>query len=254
MVVGFGLLGGRLSLLRALIAVLVTSELFVQVRRFGVEFHRRDDAHGARQTLRDLLVTSSATTGADLIRARELVTEANPAAVNLVVGPGERVVVTGASGVGKTTLLHTLLGWRPAVAGSATRTSAPIGYVGADTALLSGTLRDNLTLGATLRDEDLLARLASLGLTGERFDDLETPLLSDGRGLSTGEGVRVLLARALLAEARLLVLDDLAGVLDEDARVDVRRALEGLVDVAIIEATIDTPLLLVASQRLELRG
>lgn len=254
MVVGFGLLGGRLSLLRALIAVLVTSELFVQVRRFGVEFHRRDDAQGARATLRDPSVTSSATTGAHLIHARELITEANPVAVNLVIGPGERVVVTGASGVGKTTLLHTLLGWRPAVAGNATRTSAPIGYVGAETALLSGTLRDNLTLSAPLRDEDLLARLASLGLTGARFNDLETPLLSDGRGLSSGEGVRVLLARALLAEAPLLVLDDLAGVLDEDARLDVRRVLEGLDDVAIIEATVDTPLLLVATQRLELGG
>ena len=54
MVVGFGLLGGRISLVRALVAVLVTSELFVQVRRYGVEFHRRDDAQHALETLETL--------------------------------------------------------------------------------------------------------------------------------------------------------------------------------------------------------
>ena len=51
MVVGFGLLEGHLSLVRALAAVLITAELFTQVRRYGVEFHRREDADRARVTL-----------------------------------------------------------------------------------------------------------------------------------------------------------------------------------------------------------
>ena len=69
MVVGFGLLGGRVSLLRALIAVLITSELFVQVRRFGVEFHRRDDAEGARKLLNVLFTPASSQTGTELLWA-----------------------------------------------------------------------------------------------------------------------------------------------------------------------------------------
>ena len=254
MVVGFGLLGGRVSLLRALIAVLVTSELFVQVRRFGVEFHRRDDAEGARARLSDLVVASPASSGTGLVSARELVTEANAHPVNLVVRARARVLVTGASGAGKTTLLQTLVGWRHARSGSAERTNAPIGYVGAESALVSGTLRENLSLGVAIDDEVLFARLRSLGLDGERFRDLDASLLDAGRGLSAGERVRVLLARAVLAGAPLLVLDDLAGVLDEESRGQVRDVLGDLVDVAIIEATVDTPLLQDVTERLELRA
>jgi ABC-type Mn2+/Zn2+ transport system ATPase subunit len=64
----------------------------------------------------------------------------------------------------------------------------------------------------------------------------------------------VLLARAILAGAALLVLDDLAGVLDEQSRTTVRHVLSGLGDVAIVEATVDTPLLLEVTQRVELRS
>ena len=53
MVVGFALLGGRVSLEHALIAVLVTSEIFTHVRRFGVEFHRREDAERSLNLLDD---------------------------------------------------------------------------------------------------------------------------------------------------------------------------------------------------------
>ncbi len=51
MVVGFGLLNGHLSLVRALVAVFVTADLFGQVRRYGVEFHRRENAQRAQDTL-----------------------------------------------------------------------------------------------------------------------------------------------------------------------------------------------------------
>ena len=161
--------------------------------------------------------------------------------------------VSGPSGVGKTTLLQTLVGWRPPRGGTSRLGPSSVGYVSVESALLSGTLRDNLILGATIPDEAVRERLQSLGLVGMRFEDLDAELLSDGRGLSSGERVRLLLARALLADVALLVLDDVAGVLDPGVRDQVRRALaleEGLV---IIEATVDTPLLASASQRIELQ-
>ena len=71
--------------------------------------------------------------------------------------------------------------------------------------------------------------------------------------MSSGERVRLVLARALLHGSTLLVLDDVAGVLDASARDDVRHVLEELTNVAVIEATVDTPLLTTASQRIELR-
>ncbi len=253
MVVGFGLLGGRVTLLRALVAVLVTSELFAQVRRFGVEFHRRDDAERARDVLESLATSRRHLSDDDLLVAQELVTEAHEDEVTLRVRRGDRIIITGPSGVGKTTLLHTLLEWRPPTAGVSKRSNEPVGYVSAESSLLSGSLRDNLTLGSPISDDDLNARLRSLGLVGARFDDLDVELLSDGRGMSSGERVRLVLARALLNGSTLLVLDDVAGVLDLGARADVRHVLEALSDVAIIEATVDTPLLSTATHHIELR-
>jgi ABC-type transport system involved in cytochrome bd biosynthesis fused ATPase/permease subunit len=252
MVVGFGLLEGHLSLVRALAAVLVTAELFTQVRRYGVEFHRSEDADRALETL-DALASDASSASNDLLVADDLVTDAHPEPVSLRLRRGDRVSVSGPSGVGKTTLLHTLVGWRPPRQGTAQLGSHSVGYVGVESALLSGPLRDNLILGADTPDEIVRARLHSLGLVGPRFDDLDAQLLSDGRGLSSGERVRLILARALLADVSLLVLDDVAGVLDEETREQVRSALASEESLAIIEATVDTPLLATSSQRIELR-
>jgi ABC-type transport system involved in cytochrome bd biosynthesis fused ATPase/permease subunit len=254
MVVGFGLLGGHISLLRALVAVLVTSELFAQVRRFGVEFHRRDDAQHALNLLQSLAIAERHLSGDELLVTDDLVTEAHAGPVSLRVRRGDRIIVTGPSGVGKTTLLHTLIGWRSAKVGMPERSGEPVGYVSVESSLLSGSLRENLTLGSTITDDDLFARLGSLGLVGVRFEDLSIELLSDGRGMSSGERVRLVLARALLNGSTLLVLDDVAGVLDAGARDDVRRVLDEFSDLAVIEATVDTPLITNATTRIELRS
>lgn len=253
MVVGFGLLDGRISLLRALIAVLVVSDLFIQVRRFGVEFHRRDDAQRALLALDVEVSPDSPTSGDVLLSASALVTEANPDEVNLTIRAGDRLVVTGPSGVGKTTLLHTLLGWRSARSGETGRTTRPVGYVSAESALFSGSLRDNLALGTTIADRELVECLASLGLVGERFDDLDAALTSDGRGLSAGERVRLVLARSLLASPAVLLVDDVAGLLDEVARRRVREVLDRQEGVAVVEASVDAVLLSETTERLELR-
>ena len=252
MVVGFGLLEGHLSLVRALVAILVTAELFTQVRRYGVEFHRREDAERALETL-DFITPDSPPLSVELLVADDLVTDVHPTKVTMHLHAGDRVVVTGPSGVGKTTLLHTLVGWRQPLEGTSRAGSVAIGYVSAESALLSGSLRDNLTLGTVITDDTVIECLRSLGLTGPRFDNLDAELLSDGRGLSSGERVRLVLARALLAHASLLVLDDVAGVLDANARDLVRVALEDDRAIAIIEATVDTPLVVTPSQRIELR-
>jgi ABC-type transport system involved in cytochrome bd biosynthesis fused ATPase/permease subunit len=242
MVVGFGLLEGNLSLVRALVAVLVTSELFSQVRRYGVEFHRRDDAQLAHSILEAPPVNERGSIDTELLVARNLTTEANHYEVTLTLREGDHVVITGPSGSGKTTLLHTILGWRTPTAGTLLLTPSVVGYVSAESALLSGTLRENLTLGAQVSDRDIVELLTELGLTGSRFDNLGVELLADGRGISSGERVRLVIARVLLVNPSLVLLDDVAGVLDEDSRATVRRVFARRPSLTTIEATVDTPL------------
>ena len=251
MVVGFALLGGRISLQHALIAVLVTSEVFTHVRRYGVEFHRREDSERSLIVL-DGQVSVAISTTKELIVATELVTEASNRPVSFVLAPGQRLLVTGPSGSGKTTLLQTLIGWRDARAGALARSALRTAHVSVESPLLSGTLRDNLTLGAPVPDVEVRECLASLGLSGPRFENLDTALLADGKGISTGEKVRLVLARGLLARPDLLVVDDVAGVLDNEGRGRVRRVLEERPTLGVVEATVDTPLLGDVTLRIEL--
>lgn len=243
MVVGFSLLGGRISLEHALVAVLVTSEIFLQVRRFGTEFHRRENAVRSVALLAEVSTPAPPVGRGHLLTSDRLVTTVNSEPVSVDVGEGERVLVTGPSGAGKTTLLHTWLGWSPAVAGTVNFTERPIGYVGVDSALLSGTLRENLTLGAVIPDEAVLRLLELLDLVGPRFHDLDAVLLADGGGTSTGERVRLVLARALLCDPALVVLDDIGGVLDAHARQCVRAALSVSPTIAVVEASVDDPVM-----------
>jgi len=252
MVVGFALLGGRISLAHALIAVLVTSELFTFVRRFGSEFHRREDAEASFTMLRGSGATEGDHTSEVLVRAIDLETMASDAVLTLDLVATSRLLITGPSGSGKTTLLHTLLGWRSPRSGAVARSGDRVGFVSAESELLSGSLWDNVTLGAHLDVDHVQRVLADLELIGERFDDLSAPLLADGRGLSSGERVRIVLARCLLAECAVLVLDDIAGLLDASSRRAVTLVLSRLDHVALVEATVDQPLMGDATVRVEI--
>lgn len=235
--VGFGLLNGRVSLLRALVSVLVTSEFFSHVRRYGVEFHRREAIDNASERL--LVPPRVDYCGADILESDELVTLAHPEPVSLVINRGDRVAVLGASGVGKTTLAHTLLGWRPAREGRVHRTAEAVAYVSADTTLIEGTLGDNLRLGLDVADAVVLELLGSLRLDSAHFEQLGVRVSADGEGFSSGERVRILIARALLHQPRLLILDDVAGLLDGAARGAIRAELARHAELAIIEISVD---------------
>ena len=186
-----------------------------------------------------------------LVLATEVVTAASTRPINVNLAPGQSLLVTGPSGSGKTTLLDTMLGWRAPKSGTVARADVRTGHVSVESSLSSGTLRDNLTLAQPIPDGDVRSCLSSLGL-GPRFENLDTALLADGKGISTGEKVRLVLARALLAQCELLFIDDVAGVLDEEGRRRVRAVLSARPSLGIVEATVDTPLLADVTYRIEL--
>lgn len=239
MVVGFGLLDGRHKLFGALVAVLATAEWVGWVRRYGQAFHRREafaSAEAIVATTRRLPPVSEADY---LLVSADVVTRADPTARSLRARAGDRIAIVGPSGIGKSTLLATWVGWLEPLAGTVRRTKEPVGHVAITSALISGTVRENLLVGASLPDEQLRRALDELGLALS----LDTVLSANGEGVSTGERVRLLCARAFLHDVKLLLLDDIGGVLDATSKRLVATALATRTTLCVIEASPDEDLL-----------
>lgn len=128
--------------------------------------------------------------------------------VDLVAGPG-LTVVTGASGCGKTTLLEVIAGIRPARSGEVT--APEVHLVTQRPFLGAGTLRANLTIGGPRDTTEVWHALREVGLDGVVAalpEGLDSPIGDDGFGLSAGQRARLVLARALLSPAPVLLLDE----------------------------------------------
>jgi thiol reductant ABC exporter CydC subunit len=152
--------------------------------------------------------------------------------VDLDVASGERVAVVGPSGAGKSTLAMVLLRFLD-YSGSVELDGAQLRSVGGDEVreevglltqdahIFDTTVRENLHLGAPrATDDELRAVLARVGLAGWLLHlphGLGTDLGPHGAAISGGERQRLALARLLLAERRLLVLDEPTEHLDPQA-------------------------------------
>ena len=153
--------------------------------------------------------------------------------IDLDLAPGRRVAVVGPSGAGKSTLADVVVRFLPIDAGEATLDGVPFGSMAADDVrsvvglveqspyLFATTLAENLRVGRrSAHDEELVAVLGRVGL-GEWLaglpDGLRTEVGRSGARLSGGQRQRVGVARALLADFPILVLDEPAEHLDPAA-------------------------------------
>ena len=241
MVAGFALLGMRTTLLRGLIAVLFTNELFASVRRFGSEFHQSQESEQALKTFSTK--RESLKSEVSLPRAIGLVASKGKTPVDLNLRTGSRLLITGPSGSGKSSLLEALLGLRNPLEGTVESGSSAIAYVTPNERLYSGTLRENLDPSGQHGDLTLSEALAGVGLPAGRFGSLDARLGPNGEGLSSGELVRFLLARGIVAQASLFVLDDISGLLDPASRKTVEKYFNSNPHLCVVEAAIDSPLL-----------
>ena len=237
--VGLRLSHGSMELGPALVAILLAPEAYWPVRRVGAEYHSAaDGAVALDEILTQLSPTPSAAndsfegerdglpprSGSNESFARrgpgggvrlDGVTFAYAAGsapvirdLDLVAGPG-LTVVTGESGVGKSTLLDLVAGLRRPTSG--TVTAPPSHYVTQRPFLGAGTIRDALTLGRPASDAELWEALRAVevdGVVAALDQGLSTTIGDDGFGLSAGQRQRLALARAWLSTDTLLLLDE----------------------------------------------
>ncbi len=165
--------------------------------------------------------------------------------VHLDVEPGRTVAVVGATGSGKSTLASLLVRLVDPVSGAVLldgmdlrqlepgQVAGAVSLVFQQPFIFEDSVRDNVTLGLTVPDDDVWAalRLAQ----GDRFvhdldGELDAHIGERGATLSGGQRQRLALARALVRKPRLLVLDDATSAVDPEVE---RRILAGLRDAAL---------------------
>ncbi len=151
--------------------------------------------------------------------------------VSFHVPAGRTTVFIGPSGAGKTTIVDLITGLYRPQSGRILIDGTPledldlrlwrtmIGYVPQELILLSGTVRDNITLGDQVDEATLMEVLELSGAAGfvsELPEGLDTDLGERGLKLSGGQRQRLSLARALVRRPKLLILDEVTSALDPE--------------------------------------
>jgi thiol reductant ABC exporter CydD subunit len=256
--VGVRLVDGGTGLEAALTVLLLAPELYLPLRNLAAEFHASADGRAVVERLLDLVEEPpsepprpvlSPPSPSDAAIALEDVSYGYPSRPGLVLDrvslgldPGETVALAGPSGVGKSTLASLLLGLAEPDSGRITvggvdladcdvaRWREHIAWVPQRPTIFRGTVADNIRLGArhaTLEEVRAAARMVGAdGFATALPQGYDTVVGDGGRPLSAGEARRVALARAVLRDAPLLILDEPTADLDPESAELVADAVE----------------------------
>ena len=164
--------------------------------------------------------------------------------INLDLRPGEKVALVGRSGVGKTTLVSLIPRFYDPKSGriiidgydirqmKLKSLRRQIGIVSQETVLFNGTIRDNIAYGRTeATDEEIIdaakkANAHNFIMALEKGYD--TPVGERGVNLSGGQKQRIAIARAILRDPRILILDEATSAVDAESEILIQEALEKL--------------------------
>jgi len=162
--------------------------------------------------------------------------------ISFSVGRGEVVAIVGSSGAGKTTLVNLLPGFYDVTEGHVRidghdvrniRLSSlrrQIAVVTQDVILFNDTVRANIAYGDPTADDERIQRAASAALVDDFVSDYNLHVGERGLRLSGGERQRISIARALLKDAPILILDEATSSLDAESEALVQRALQNLME------------------------
>ncbi|HJE51097.1 MAG TPA: ABC transporter ATP-binding protein/permease [Tessaracoccus flavescens] len=166
--------------------------------------------------------------------------------IDLKINRGERVAFVGESGGGKTTLVNLIMKLYPASSGTiqvngqsvrdvpSEALRREVGVVFQDASLFSGTIRENMAYGIDNPTDEQLSEAArranALSFITQLKNGFDTEIGERGIKLSGGQKQRLSVARALLKDAPILILDEATSSLDTKAERAVQAGLEELME------------------------
>ena len=165
-------------------------------------------------------------------------------ALNLVAEPGKVTALVGPSGGGKSTVLNLMLRLYMVDGGAilidrqnvddVSRRSLrqAIGYVGQDVFLFRGTIRENIAFGRPGASDEQIIAAANAACAHDFIMGFplgyQTPVGEHGTQLSGGQRQRIAIARALIKDAPIILLDEATAALDSESEKQVQEAIEHL--------------------------
>ena len=256
----FGVYGQPLSLANGFFILLLAPDFYFPLRQLGTHYHARAEAIGAaEEILKILTVPRSRKTGELTVQLGKKPFSIQYRDVHLAfdgglrpalkgisfdLRSGEQVVLVGASGAGKTTILNLLLGFLVPDTGQIFVNQTPltdlnpdhwrhhIAWIGQHPVLFHGTIRENILVGKPHASDEQIEQAARnarvLDFSMHLPEGLDTHVGERGLGLSRGQAQRVALARAFLKDAPILLLDEPTSGLDVANEALILRTLNEL--------------------------
>lgn len=246
----------------ALFILILAPEFYLPLRQLGADYHAKQKAVAAAEQILKILNMKLLTPVTSPQPALSPVTQSSEAApkisfkqvawsidgrtllksIDLCIAPGERLWLQGESGAGKSSLLNLLLGFVDNYSGqiqigenqltpeSAQQWRNQLAWLPQKPEWVSGTLKKNLALGLTsISDDEIrqaLAQADALGFVEQLPLGLDTSISELGSGLSGGQLQRLSIARAILSQAQVWLLDEPAAHLDSESAWAIYNTLE----------------------------
>ena len=172
--------------------------------------------------------------------------------LNLTVAPGELIALVGPSGSGKSTLFRLLLGFESPTSGSifydghnltalnVSTLRRQLGVVLQNSSLLSGTIQENIGFGTTgFSEEQAWAAAHHAGIDQDIHAmpmGMYTLIAEGGKNISVGQRQRILIARALAKNPKILLFDEATSALDNVTQALITQHIENLNVTCIVAA------------------
>lgn len=258
--IGLRLVNGSMNLREGLIVLFLVPEAYIPLRQLGAQFHAVVDGMGAADRMFEILEAPTTSTSGTLKPvisspieiAVDQVSYSYPKSELIALSPisftarsGQLTAIKGTSGSGKSTLVNLLLGFAKCASGSIKLNHqdisdldldylrSHISYFPQSPWLPYGTVRQAIQMAnPSASDQDIISALEKVGLSVTSSTDLPNGLdtrLTASTGLSMGQRRRIALARAIIQNRPIFILDEPTASLDGKTEELINSTIQNLV-------------------------